>query len=516
MLMKKIIYLMFLFAAINCFAQTPNYPFPHHVTYTSGTIKPSGFTQAQLDAHVSAYYDAWKQKYLLSSCGNGTYFVLDNDLGGGTTKNDDCVSEGQGYGMVIVPLMAGHDPDAKTIFDGLYKFFKQHLSDIDNRLMCWVETKDCKNDVSQGADAATDGDMNIAYGLLLADKQWGSSGAINYKQEALTILAGLKASESNNAIHTLKLGDWVGNSAKYVNSTRPSDFMYDELRAYADAANDSYWTNVMDECYSIVYTFDTGESKKSGLLPDFVINCNTIPTAAAAHFLEGKDDGHYSYNSCRDPWHLATDYLLFGDDRAKKALNRINNFILNATGGNVSNMHSGYALDGKPLSNTNYQDECFLAPFTVAAMQSSKYQSWLNNCYTRLISAGIANKAGYYNNTLKMLALLAIAGDYWTPLKTSFSDAQQLSSKKTDDRSLSISPNPSNGNITLQYNADKTGTINISIQNSVGVPVYTSVQKVFAGVNKISIQLHVNNSGIYMLTLNNSTIQRKTSFVIDK
>ena len=29
-------------------------------------------------------------------------------------------------------------------------------------------------------DSATDGDMDIAYALLLADKQWGSSGDIVY------------------------------------------------------------------------------------------------------------------------------------------------------------------------------------------------------------------------------------------------------------------------------------------------------------------------------------------------
>jgi len=395
----------------------PTFPFPHHVTYTAGTIKPSGFTQQQLDAQVAAYYDAWKVKYLSPACGDGTYFVLDNDLGGGTTKNDNCVSEGQGYGMVIVPLMAGHDPDARKIFNGLYKYFNKHRSDIDRRLMCWVETKDCQNDVNQGADAATDGDMNIAYGLLLADKQWGSAGGINYKKEALTILAGIKESESNQAIHTLKLGDWVGNDPQYVNATRPSDFMYDEFRTYADAAGDTYWTSVMNKCYSIVKAFDTGASKKSGLLPDFVVNCNTKPKAAPAGFLEGDDDGHYSYNSCRTPWHLATDYLLFGDSRAKNALQLINDFMVRSTKGNVANMHSGYYLNGKPLPETDYQDECFLAPFTIAATSNAKYQTWLNTCYASLTSQGVAKNHGYYNNTIKMLVMLAVAGDYWTPVK---------------------------------------------------------------------------------------------------
>jgi hypothetical protein len=193
--------------------------------------------------------------------------------------------------------------------------------------------------------------------------------------------------------------------------------MYDEFRAYANATGDTYWNKVMNKCYAIVKAFDTGASKASGLLPDFVINCNTTPKAAPAGFLEGDDDGHYSYNSCRTPWHLATDYLLFGDARAKSALTLINDFMVRSTKGSVASMHSGYYLNGKPLPGTDYQDECFLAPFTIAATSNAKYQNWLNTCYASLISQGVAAKAGYYNNTIKMLVMLGVAGDYWTPLK---------------------------------------------------------------------------------------------------
>jgi endo-1,4-beta-D-glucanase Y len=512
----KIIFTFFIsFFAFAIFAQTPAYPFPHHVAYTAGTIKPSAFTQKQLDDKVANYYDAWKATYLLSSCGGGTYFVLDNDLGGGTNKNDDCVSEGQGYGMVIVPLMAGHDPDAQTIFDGLFKFFKQHLSDIDTSLMCWVETLNCESDTSQGPDAATDGDMNIAYGLLLADMQWGSSGTINYKAEALKILKGLRESETNTTLHILILGDWVKHDAKYVNSTRPSDFMYDEMRAYASAVGNAYWTDVLNECYSIVNTFDTGASINSGLFPDFVINCNTTPAAAPANFLETKDDGHYSYNSCRTPWHLATDYLLFGDSRAKNALSKINDFMLNSTGGDVNKMHSGYKLDGTPLAGSNYQDECFLGPFTVAATESSKYQSWLDACYAALIAKGVAKNHGYYNNTLKLLDLIAIAGDYWTPLKTTLAETENV--LPTDNiRTVSVYPNPCKENLSVNYNADDAGTLHINIVNMNGALVYQNNKTVTAGENTFSINLNKMTEGVYILALDENMKREKISFVVSK
>ena len=55
----------------------------------------------------------------------------------GTPAHNTTVSEGQGYGMVIVPLMAGHDPEAQTIFDGLWSYALTHRSCGDERLMLW-------------------------------------------------------------------------------------------------------------------------------------------------------------------------------------------------------------------------------------------------------------------------------------------------------------------------------------------------------------------------------------------
>jgi len=39
-------------------------PFPQHVAYASGTIRPSHQTQAQQDAAVRTYYDQWKADFL--------------------------------------------------------------------------------------------------------------------------------------------------------------------------------------------------------------------------------------------------------------------------------------------------------------------------------------------------------------------------------------------------------------------------------------------------------------------
>ncbi|MGG4397493.1 glycosyl hydrolase family 8 [Paenibacillus thiaminolyticus] len=68
------------------------------------------------------------------------------------------------------------------------------------------------NNTEAGSDAATDGDMDMAYALLLADKQWGSSSGINYRAEAVNLINAIMQSEVNKQAWHLKHGDWVSDS----------------------------------------------------------------------------------------------------------------------------------------------------------------------------------------------------------------------------------------------------------------------------------------------------------------
>ena len=76
---------------------------------------------------------------------------------------------------------------AKMIFDGLYRFYRSHPSRNNPRLMAWSQIKGCGN-APKGDDSAADGDLDIAYALWLADRQWGSAGEINYSADAKVLL----------------------------------------------------------------------------------------------------------------------------------------------------------------------------------------------------------------------------------------------------------------------------------------------------------------------------------------
>ena len=284
------------------FAQTPAKPFPSHYPVTAGCIKPNNQTQVQMDNAVTGFYTAWKTVYLKQGCNSSEYYI--EYINGSSI----CVSEGQGYGMVIVAYMAGFDPQAKTYFDGLYRWYKSHPSTINPSLMNWRQGVGC---VSTGSDAATDGDLDIAYALLLAHTQWGSSGSINYLAEATTLINAIKASETYAAYNTLLLGDWA-TTATTKDDTRPSDFMFDHFTSFNAFTHDATWNTVKATCYNLLGNMQANFSPVTGLIPDFIEDIDGTPHPAAANFLESAYDGAYYYNACRVPWHLGTSYLING------------------------------------------------------------------------------------------------------------------------------------------------------------------------------------------------------------
>jgi len=384
-----------------------NFPYPQHVDYTGDHVKPQNYTQSELDEIAASFYLEWQDKYIKSDCAENEYYVNFDE------GNTICVSEGLGYGMIITSIMAGYDEDAKSYFDGMYRFYKSHPSSINPLLMAWEQIEGCETNPDGGGDSASDGDIDIAYGLLLADKQWGSDGDINYFEEGKKIIAAIMQDDVNPETYTIKLGDWADSSEpSFYYSTRTSDFIMDHFRAFAQVSVDQDWNKVIDSCYTLINKMQADYSPATGLLPDFIINCNSTPTPANQDFLESAYDGNYYYNACRDPWRIVNDYLVSGDARAKSALTAINSWLIANTGGKPENIKSGYSLDGTLIGN--YQDVAFTGAFAVSAMLETQNTQWLDEIFELTISEGI-NDNGYFGNTLKVLYLLTISGNYWSP-----------------------------------------------------------------------------------------------------
>src|SRR4051812_45122374 len=180
-------------------ASAQNFPFPQHATLLHG-VKPSNVSQTSMDNTVSNFWSTYKGRYI-KSASTGGYYIAYNLEGQGDT-GASTVSEAHGYGMVLCAYMGD-----KTHFDGMYTYYKNHPSQNNSKLMAWQQDTSFNN--MNGADSATDGDMDIAYSLLIADKQWGSAGTINYLQAATNMINAIMQSDVNQSQWTLRLGDWA-------------------------------------------------------------------------------------------------------------------------------------------------------------------------------------------------------------------------------------------------------------------------------------------------------------------
>ena len=386
-------------------------PFPQHLT--DGEVRPSQWSQGQLDAHVRAFYDRWKSRYLVAlvgSDGNQQYRVA---FGRSGDKRKVTVSEGQGYGMVIAATMAGHDPNAQRICEGLWRFARAHPSKIDNRLMDW------RVPGGEGDDSAFDGDADLAYGLLLADAQWGSSGAIDFRAESNRTLAGILASTIGPQSRLPMLGDWVKpNDSKYSQYTpRSSDLMTGHFRTWARASGANVWNEVAARSQETIGALQAGYAPGTGLLPDFIQPLsaqNHSPRPADATFLEGPNDGSYSYNAGRDPWRIGADALLHGDATSAAQAAKIARWANTTTGGNPRAFRSGYTLNGTPLPDSNYFSIFFVAPLGVAAMCDPGLQTWLNAIYATVIAT---TNEDYYEESVALLCLLLMTGNFRDPTR---------------------------------------------------------------------------------------------------
>ena len=465
------------------------FPFPQHTEY-SNHIKPSQYSQEELDQQVKTFYDGWKNKYLKQGCEDDQYHI---HFASGNTVT---VSEAMGYGMLIVPLMAGYDENAQTYFDGLYRYFRAHPSHIMPNLMAWKQITGCVD--ADGPDSASDGDIDIAYGLLLAHAQWGSGGSINYFQEAILVINDIMGNDPsegdiNQNYFSIKLGDWI-TSGSYMNGTRTSDFIMDHFRAFSCAAKDTNWNAVVNKCYDLIGDMQTNYSPETGLLPDFIEDLDTSPRPADPDYLEGDLDGNYSYNACRDPWRMASDYLINGDERAKTAVIKINRWLLESSGGNTSNIYAGYYLDGTKA--VGWSDNSFTAPFTVGAMLDPDNQEWLNKLYSKIISANIAN-GGYYDNTLKLLSMITISGNYWVPSCDILNGTSEL--EKSPENNFRVYPTSTSGNLTLEINSDfNNQELKLHIFNSSGqIVLFDS----FQGISNTNINIGHFPKGMYLIAL---------------
>jgi len=416
--------------------------FPYGIAYPNG-ITPTNFSQAQKDADVLAMYDRWKARYLTTNgAGPGGVRVFKP-----APDNQESVSEGIGYGMVISVFMAKADNSGKADFDGLLTYYKakrrpKTISGVTSPgLMSWRINA---NGTVADPFAAPDGDLDAAYALLVADKKWGSSGAINYKVEALSVINNLMqwSVYNNNAdptknSHLMARFDFGSpTTVEAANSHTMSSYqMVNYYKQFKDATGDARWDAVMGAGYKLFDHFynnsRTADGTQIGLTPFTFL---TFPDPAL-QYKPSTRGYNYGLDSGRVPWRVGMDYLWYGNANSARVavrpesanlaqeLPKINaQWMQRAINGNPQNLLAQYTIAGVPIGTARFDQRAVVSPMAVGAMTDPSNQEWLNSMYgwMRLQlpgvtyvspSGGQSINAGYFADTVLMICMISVTGN---------------------------------------------------------------------------------------------------------
>jgi endo-1,4-beta-D-glucanase Y len=399
-------------------AGQPRRAFPQHGGYPGcPTCIHPAVPQATMDADVTAFYDGWKKLLRVVAAGDimGEYVIAAGaagDINGWPAGVGPITqSEGHGYGMMIFALMAGHDPMAKMYFDSMNRVRKAFPSREDPRLMSWVVPRTGDKTVKP-QPPATDGDMDMAYALLLAHDQWGDEATNHYLADARTIIAGMEATfittGTGKYFPRLNIGDHdhlsSGAPENKPAMTRPSDFMVDHMRAFGVASGHSVWADVEMGSLNILLGV---RNPMTGLVPDFVVADPPVPSVSGTAD-EAVCYSCYDYNSCRVPWRQATAIALYGVPGSKDVAQKMVAWARAKYADTPASMGSSFQLNGTAKGGG---DNAFTSPMVAASIGDAANQAWLDKGWAYMKGSS----RGYYGGSITLMSMLVVSGNWWIP-----------------------------------------------------------------------------------------------------
>jgi len=465
--MKNLLLITVAFLCLKSNAQKQ--PFPANVVFNNGLMASTKNSQ-----DAKANYDTWKINFT-ENCSNGRWRVKFDNA-------SQTVSEGIGYGMLLSAYMADKD-----LFDGFWLYYKDNVNS--NKVMNW-KINGCSGTAEP--NGATDAELDAAFALIVADYQWGSTGTINYKNDAKSLIATIKTHEVEANTYVLKPGDQFGGSQ----ITNISYFSPAYYRAFGVLTNDvDFWNQVAAKSYTIINNNLTQNNAVGGLVSDWCEASGAYSSIASAYGYN-KEGKTYSYDAARTPWRIAVDYLWYGNANAKTYSKKSSDFVRVNLGGS-SNIKDGYNQNGSVSGQ--WHNATFVGAFACAAM-AGENQAHLDASYTDLKNLNEPNS--YFNQTLKTLYSLLLTGNFYLPPTATLSNDDFDIEKST----VTLFPNPSKDHFTV--NAPQESTI--SVISPSGNVIHS--QKTTSETTEINLANQA--SGIYLIKISNDDFKSITKKVI--
>ena len=339
----------------------PKYPFPLYRSYKYG-IKSSIKDSVRIQKAYNTFHDNYYEE-------SGSYARIKWD------EPEYTVSEGIGYGMLIMVYMDNTQNNTQSKFDKLWNYYEKWVNG--NGLMHW-KIRGFSNVDQQ--NAATDAELDVALALLMAHKQWADE---KYKTDAKDLIGKIWQHEVNQNKY-LKPGD------AWDDRKNPSYFCTAALEAFKEVDSND-WTTVISNSYTLLKAC---RNSNTGLVPDW---CSE----------QGNPMGDYGYDAARTPLRIAWAYVWFGHSDAKDVAGKMAQWIKTSTGGDPAEIVDGYSLEGSKTGGNN--NPIFLAPFTCSGMVDATHEQWLTDAYARLRT--FTGDDNYYNESIQLLSMLLLTGN---------------------------------------------------------------------------------------------------------
>ncbi len=366
-----------------------NFPFPQN-RFSNNCSYPKF-----RNADVKAAYEKWKADTVTGD-GAGGFLRVKRPKDPGLEANST-VSEGIAYGMLIAVYMAD-----QSLFDALWKYEQLKLDD--KGLMDWYISADGEKRLGTGA--ASDADEDMAWALLMADRQWGGKGSLgdsylNIAQKQIDLVYNHEIQDDK----LLKPGDgWGGWS-----TVNPSYFAPSYYRAFAKATGNDKWNDVLQTSYDVLEKSLNSANKNldNGLVPAW---CTSDGSPNAGAWMDGTAPTHYQYDSCRTPFRIGLDYCQTGEPRAQSYVAKTSQFF---SGIGAKQIVDGYNLDGTPRPQyQGGQSAAFVGPAVVGAMSSANFLPFIQDGYDNVATMSLLVGGDYYDESWTVLSLLMLSGNF--------------------------------------------------------------------------------------------------------
>lgn len=352
--------------------------------------------------------------------GARSFYTLPQDPSMGfvyAADSSDIRSEGMSYGMFMAVQM-----NMQQQFDQLWRFartFMQYSADAEpaswRHYFRWtgrVDTANANNwAVTYNATEppASDGEEYFAVALYLADRRWGSNGAINYEQDADTLATAMLHNEPGadgrfplfHASENMVVFVPYGTSNEFSDPSYHLPAFYEIFAQDGPAVDAARWLEIAE--ISRQYFVDSAHPQ-TGLHPDYA-NFDGTPSQG----FEASNHDTFRFDAWRVPMNMGVDYAWSREEPRLRA--QVDEYFAffsnNLNNGNLT--ASLFNLDGTGGSNGN--SAALMATLASGALAS-------NGANRAAFVDGLWNAAQptgnfrYYNGAIYLLGLLATSGNF--------------------------------------------------------------------------------------------------------